>query len=587
MILKNVKYALQVVSKSSPLYIFCQIVISLFSVLAPVIDVIAPAYIIDMLVKGKPVLEIFWFIAIVVGLELIRGVIVTFFTSWLFPPMQERIKARINTLLIQKFQNIDYINLEIPDYYDRVELSFNQADKGFLNVVDSFFFWVNALLYLTSLIAVVSMLEPFLVIIAILTSCVILISQLLCAKIAYKYEKVLIKAERKQNYFKNVFYKYSFFKDIKIYDCHSFFSDQYIKVADRKENIVRNKSWQIATINLLSTILKIMFLLAGAMLYIVYKIHVGALEIASFIALYTATIQSANQLIELVNASTQLYKDGLYVNNFRTLYETEPEIEHSGGCECVFEKKIKISNLSFGYIGSEKFVLKNVSMEIGKGEKIAIVGANGGGKSTLAKLLLRLYEPNIGGISIDDIDIKNMDIVSLRKKISYMPQELNVYSMSIAENILMRKCESAEDEATVFELIKMVGLDEKIRELPNGIYTILSKEYDENGTLFSGGEMQKIALARAMHKPAEILIMDEPSSAMDPLSTNNFLENMLLLAKNKTVIIITHQLLLTKFVDKIYCFDNGELIEKGNHHELIENEGLYKKMYQAQGVWYE
>lgn len=586
MIFKNIAYALKIVIKSSPLYFVCQLIMSVFALLAPIVDVIAPALIIEMFVQKKPVSDIFLVCGLVVVIELVRGLLITFFTSWLFPPLQEKIKVRVNSLLIHKFKNVDYINMEIPDYYNKLELSFLESENGFLNVVDSFFLMLNSLFYIVSLVTVIATLDVFLVVIAIMTSCLMFLSQLVCAKMNYKYQNSLVKAMRRQNYWKNIFCKDTVFKDIKIFDCHRFFFDQYINASESKKQIVKGRSRKVGMINLLSSMLKIILLLSGSMFYIVYRISVGAVQIGSFVALYTATMQCTNQLIEFVSTSTQLYKDGLHVNNFKVIYEKEPGIETEGGVIYSFSKKIKMNNISFSYAGAENQALKNISMEIKKGETIAIVGANGAGKTTLVKLLMRLYDPEVGSISIDDVDIKHMDINTLRKNISYLPQELNVYATSIAENVLMRKCETVEDEAGVIDVLKIVGLEEKVKKLPNGIYTIMSKEYDENGTNFSGGEIQKLALARALMKSAEIIIMDEPSSAMDPLSTDQFLKNMVALAKNKTVIVITHQLSLTQMADRIYCFDKGELLEVGNHEELFESNGIYREMYEAQSLWF-
>ncbi|MGN0405538.1 MAG: ABC transporter ATP-binding protein [Bariatricus sp.] len=521
-----------------------------------------------------------------VAVELVRGLIITYLTTWVFPPLKEKIKVQINSLLIQKFKHVDFINLEIPDYYNKLELSFSESEDGFLNLVDSFFFMLNSLFYIASLVTVIATLDVFLVVIAITTSCVMLFTQLICAKINYKYEDSLAKEERAQRYWKNVFCEGTVFKDIKIFDCHSLFFGQYLKASESKKRLVKDRSTKIGMINLLSSILKVVLLLAGSMFYIVYKIGIGTMEIGGFVALYTATMQCTNQLIDFVITSAQLYQDGLYVNNFRTIYEKEPQIEIEGGHTYSFSKNIRVDNLSFSYDGADNPALKNISMEINKGETIAVVGANGAGKTTLVKLLLRLYDPDSGSISIDNTDIKCMDISTLRKNISYLPQEIDVYATSIAENVLMRSCETAEDEAHVIDVLKIVGLEEKVKELPNGIYTVMSKEYEDGGTNFSGGEIQKLALARALVKPAEIIIMDEPSSAMDPLSTDQFLKNMVVLMKNKTVIVITHQLSLTQMADRIYCFDKGQLLEVGNHEELFESNGMYREMYEAQSSWF-
>lgn len=584
--IRNILYAFKTIIKISPLYFIGQLIVMFMALLAPIADVIAPTLIIEKLMVGAPLRDLFLLIGIIVAIELFRGLVITFITSSVFPACQEKIKARLNEMLIQKLAGVDYVNLENAEYYDKLELSFLQADRGFLNVFDSAFFWLNALLYIGSLIFIVAQLDALLIIIAVVTAVLVLLSQVLSAKINYRYEKILVKQERKQNYFKGIFYKYLFFKDIKIFQSHDFFEKNYRSASAEKIGTVQKRSRLLTAVNMLSCALKLIFLLAGSMLYIVYRVHIGAVMIASFVALYNATRQCSNQLIELVNTSGQLYRDGLYINYFKNLYALEPKIEKEGGIVENNLQDIRVNDVSFSYPGSGEKVLQNISFHIKKGEKIAVVGVNGAGKSTLVKLLLRFYDPDAGTISANGHALPLWNIESLRQKVSYLPQEINFYNVSIAENVLMKACETEEEEAAVKELLAQVGLIERVNELPQGIYTILGKEYDETGTMLSGGELQKLAMARALRKPFDVLIMDEPSSALDPLSADRFLKNMLAVTKEKTAIIITHQLSLTKFADKILCFENGKITETGTHEELMRLNGTYCKMYEAQSIWY-
>ncbi|SHH77717.1 ABC transporter, partial [Caloranaerobacter azorensis DSM 13643] len=239
---------------------------------------------------------------------------------------------------------------------------------------------------------------------------------------------------------------------------------------------------------------------------------------------------------------------------------------------------------SFSY--SEREVLHNITIKASKGEKIAIVGHNGAGKTTLIKLIIRLYDVNKGKILINNKDIKKLSVKHLRSKIGLVFQDYQLYSASIAENVLLREVKNPEDEDKVWFALKQVGLYEKVKELPNGIHTLITKEFSNEGIFLSGGEAQKLALARIYIKDYDVVILDEPSSSLDPLAEKQMYENMMDITKNKIAIFITHRLSTTVMADRIYLIDNGRVIEQGTHKELMELNGKYRRMFDAQAQFY-
>ena len=233
-----------------------------------------------------------------------------------------------------------------------------------------------------------------------------------------------------------------------------------------------------------------------------------------------------------------------------------------------------------------KEALKNVSLTLKKGEKIAIVGYNGAGKTTLIKLIMRLYDPTSGQVLMNGVDIRDYRLDELRGKIGTVFQDYRIFAASIAENVMNGDYDEAKDKETVLSALSAAGFSEKLSELENGVDTVLTREFDETGTNLSGGESQKVAIARVFARPFELIIMDEPSSALDPVAEYALNRAILKYAADKTVVFISHRLSTTRMADRIYMFDSGALIENGTHDELMAMNGRYAEMFNLQAEKY-
>ncbi|MBQ4511201.1 MAG: ABC transporter ATP-binding protein, partial [Clostridia bacterium] len=225
------------------------------------------------------------------------------------------------------------------------------------------------------------------------------------------------------------------------------------------------------------------------------------------------------------------------------------------------------------------------SMEIGKNEKIALVGHNGAGKSTLIKLLLRLYDPTEGKISLNGISLEDLKLKEYRDMFSVVFQDFKTISLPVAENVLMRPREEGDDEK-IIQALKNSGAYERIMELPNGIDTMLTKEFDKDGAVLSVGQAQKVAIAHAFVKNAPFIILDEPSSALDPVAENEMYNNMMKAGEGKAMIFISHRLSSAVSADRIYMLEQGEIVESGTHAELMKLNGKYADMFRKQAKNY-
>lgn len=254
----------------------------------------------------------------------------------------------------------------------------------------------------------------------------------------------------------------------------------------------------------------------------------------------------------------------------------EKEVPESGD--------IRLENVQFIYEGNTEPTLKNISMHIRKGEKVALVGFNGAGKSTLIKLLLRLYDVERGKITYAGEDIRKYRMREYRSRFGALFQDFEIFATDIRSNLTMNVNELDEKKAE--EALKKAGFWERFRKMPGGYDTQLTKEFAADGAGLSGGEAQKLALARVLYADPGIIVMDEPSSALDPIAEYELNRTITELAEEKTVIIISHRLSTTRFMDRIYLLEDGEIIEQGNHESLLAQNGAYAEMFRLQAEKY-
>jgi ATP-binding cassette subfamily B protein len=225
-------------------------------------------------------------------------------------------------------------------------------------------------------------------------------------------------------------------------------------------------------------------------------------------------------------------------------------------------------------------------MSVKKGQKIAIIGANGAGKTTLVKLLLRLYDPQSGTVSVNGTSYTDISTEDIRNLAGAVFQNPEVYSVTIGENVLLRKPKTVEDENLIVEALKFSGLYDYVSSLDEGINTLVTREFHRQGEIFSGGQMQKLAIARGYAQNYQLFILDEPSSALDPIAEADLYHNMLELGRDRTMVFISHRLSSTANADYIYLIDNGKIEESGTHEELMALRGKYYEMFISQSEKY-
>lgn len=410
-------------------------------------------------------------------------------------------------------------------------------------------------------------------------------------KVNYNVRMKLNPWERKRSYVNRVFYLNDFAKELRL---HPQVGDMLEKEFDEAndEMITEQKKVSKKRTGLLFTqaYLASDFITDG--LYVGYLIFQAAvlhtIDYSNAVVLFNRTGSLRSAMRGFAEIAPKANENSLYIDKIKAFLAYEPTIKHGIGLKVPENVgEIELKNVSFHYPNQSKDILHNISIKVKPGEKIAIVGYNGAGKTTLIKLLMRLYDPSEGKILYHGKDIQNYDIDEYHKRIGVVFQDFQMYGATLFENVILDdiKDNSKEEEEVTKALIHS-GFEECMDKLPLGLNTPITTEFDEKGVNLSGGEGQKVAIARAFFRQADILAMDEPSSALDPIAEYNLNTAMHEAAQNKTVFYISHRLSTTRDADRIVMIEQGRIIEEGTHAQLLAMGGKYATMWHVQAGKY-
>ncbi|MFA4844994.1 MAG: ABC transporter ATP-binding protein [Patescibacteria group bacterium] len=392
----------------------------------------------------------------------------------------------------------------------------------------------------------------------------------------------------KASLMKQVWYFQSLFRyrrsliELTIHNVGTYFADRYKtlfgEVISKEMDIEKKRLGASALTNLGAFVVYVM-----VYLQIIRSVLVGASTIGQFTLYVGAFVSLERFLVSQVWQLAMLLEHTKYLDSFRELEMLSPTIgDARDAVELGLIKIIDFRDVSYTYPQSTRPALLHVSFVLREGERMALVGENGAGKSTLVKLLLRLYEPSQGQIFINGRDYREYRLVSLRKQIGVTFQDFLEFSLSVKENIAVGELAYLEDSRMIEQAAMASGIHERIAQLPKQYSTILGHEFHEDGIELSGGEWQKIALARSLIKDASLLILDEPTAALDARSEYQFFQELFRRAKKQTVLVISHRFSSVRIADRILVFKDGSLIEEGKHEELMNKKGLYEELFTLQ-----
>lgn len=499
----------------------------------------------------------------------------------------------LERLRMKKMFTTDYKNMENPDF-----LNFSQKAKTALYQGNGF----HGVLYEThniianSLIIIVSSimigLKNIYVLIAILVMAV-LVGKILGwvgARDKVKFSDYLAPTNRKINYLDRTTKNFDFAKDIRIFNMANIFKREFDIVNNIffKKNREHHNRWVLGAMAMETVLLTEKIVMYGWLVYLIFKGQMVVSDLLLYIGLVTS-------LHECIGFNSWIYSavktNTFMIGDYRNFVEWEEdkesytEKEESRKNLSFDSYEFKFENVSFKYPGHDNYVLKDVNLTIKDGKKLAVVGINGAGKTTFIKLIMKLYNPTKGRILLNGVDIKEYDREEYFRIFSPVFQNIECFALPIYENVSFKPKSETDMEKVKYALNKS-GLMEKIDMYENGIDTNLLKIFDEKGIDLSGGEKQKLAMARALYKEGDVIILDEPTAALDALAEDKMYRDFESMVKNKIAIFISHRLGSTKFCDQIAMFKDGKIVELGTHDELIQKNGEYAYMYNIQSSYY-
>lgn len=406
-------------------------------------------------------------------------------------------------------------------------------------------------------------------------------------KIMQKYFDENVEANRQFGYFFCFMFRYAMGKDIRIYQMDKLI-DNELDSCTGEIYSVEKKRVRLTAKNACKTIMITSFVEFLSYIFVGAKALLGFITIGE-LTLYIGILkQFVTSINTVLNTCIWISIRSNYIKNFNEFLDMDNVKNVQQGKKLSLDRmknepyEIEFRNVSFHYPNSDDLILKNVNIKIKSGSKVAIVGENGGGKSTFIKLLCRLYDPTEGSILLNGKDIKQYQYNEYLLVFSVIFQDCKLFSFPIANNI---SADEQYDEQRVMECINKLNLNSKIERFPKGIGTFLYNSQSE-GVEISGGEAQKLAIARALYRNAPIVILDEPTSALDPIAELEIYENFYQLVHNKTAIFVSHRMSSCKFCDRILVFQKGSIIQQGNHSDLVKEEGLYYSLWNAQAQYY-
>ncbi|MGN0651344.1 MAG: ABC transporter ATP-binding protein [Oscillospiraceae bacterium] len=544
--------------------------------------------IIDILMAGADILSVVRVLAVIAVVDAV-GLIIHIGLENYFQIRLVSVSGAIQRELMEKARLMDLKYYDIPEYYDDFVIAASQSEIMVTMAITSVARIAASLLAMLIAGTLILTMNPIIAIFPVTGFIINIITRFIITKLEYQYSVEKAKIGRKADYSKRVFYQPEYAKEIKLTGIEDALMEQYDEAIREERKMALKYSLKIlppTLINWICTFTVCQFF--AVPVYLAYlAIEKQSIALGDVASLKNASNDIKSRLDGMNYALVDFQTVGQYAEKFRRFMDNEVNIEGCAGDVPVPENDctLELKNVSFKYKDSEDYVIRNVNLTVRKGEKLALVGENGAGKSTLIKLIMRLYDVTEGEITFGGVDIRRLNTQEYRRKIGTVFQDFQIYGATLSENVKTGLV-TESDRARIVAALEKADLGAKLARLPSGIDTELTKEFSESGTMLSGGESQKAAIARIFMRDTPIAILDEPSSALDPIAEYRLNKSMLQNAENQAVILISHRLSTTKDADRIILLEHGQIAESGTHSELLENGGRYAEMWNVQAEKY-
>lgn len=588
--LKNVFYLYHLAWQYNKKYLFYLLLHFLVTAIDPFVVVIFPKLILDEILGNRPFLNVILLVLCITGLFLVtrNGMVAAKQKGEL---EGEYLMIRLRLLVNKANMTTAFKNIEDPAYLDMRDQAcqiiwnstyFNTFAFSFANLSSGF-------LQMAGIIAIISMLNWMIIFILLLLFALNMGYQIIMQKKNYILDKETARIRRRWEYLDEVVTDFKYGKMIRLESL----SDWLLGKSRENRDEFYNKQKSMIQNNTKVTILG--SLIAGIQefgiyAYLIYKIIYEEMMIGNFYMYLSAVNQFSVSLSSILSSIIQLNKYSLYMMDFRKFLQLNSEYmkeesEHNLKPDVTDKYTIEFDHVFFRYPRTEKWILKDINLVIGSCEKITLVGDNGAGKTTLIKLLMRLYPPTKGKILLNGTDICEYDYSSYQKMVAAVFQDYKIFAFTIGENILMGE-KNKSNGKRLEKVIEQSGLKEKVETLTNKMDTYMGRKFEEQGMELSGGEQQKLSVARALFQDAPILILDEPTANLSPIAEHDIYKHYYQMAENKITVFVSHRLSSSRFCDKVVLLENGIITEYGSHEALMQQGGTYAEMFRLQAQYY-
>ncbi|MCI9335730.1 MAG: ABC transporter ATP-binding protein [Lachnospiraceae bacterium] len=505
-----------------------------------------------------------------------------------FPRSDLKIQSHFMKLAFDKAREVDLECYEDGEYFERHIRALNALKSRPRMVLDSIEMLFGALFGFLALSGLALSLDGFMILFIALQ---IVANFVFARKENYErraYEVELAESNRQADYIRRVHYMPEYAKELRTTNISDVLFKRFITATQNGIRVIKKHGIKCAVYRLFVDAVCTRMGYYLVILFAAFRILVlRNMMIGDGLMVAMAMFSVTEALLDQENSFFQLHEHAMYIGDLKDFLDYKPKIQENGtGAVPVMPVgELRIQNLSFSYFGGSRKVIDDISFTVKGGQTVAIVGHNGAGKSTLVKLLMRLYEPTSGQIYLNGRPISEYKLSAYRDCFSAVFQDFKVFSLTVGENILMQR--TAEGDAELLtESLRESGMLDKVSSFPYGPDTMMTREFDEEGVSLSGGQAQKIALSRLYAKDAPIAILDEPSSALDPIAEYELFENMKRICEGRTVIFISHRLSGAVSADVVFMMEHGRIIERGNHESLMRQNGKYAEMFKKQAEKY-
>lgn len=582
----NLWFAYKFIFQANKKLFFVRLPLLLLRTAQTIIPIFFVRAVLNELTNGQSVIRVVVYaLSMAVNVFLIK-LIISRFTIW-DAYERENLGFKVRTILADAAMEMSYSTLEDPKMQNYMWLAKHNRFDNILKYTTNL---MEAIINIIAIGATVLSLNPIIFVVITISSTIKFFVGRLRRKYPYRYNDDRVAASRVNEYYVKLMSEIATGKEVRVNNLENWIDDK-VETSWKMDLLPLDKKFKRTMLNL-QGIDGVIGMIQEILIYFILAIEVlhSSMTIGDFSMYLTAAGTFSGAVMRISESySTLMVQAAWYLREYRRCLSVSAKQKETDGLKHLDtlgeNAEIEFRNVYFKYPHTEKMILENINLIIRKGESLSIVGENGAGKTTFVKLLCRLYEPTEGEIFINGISTKDIPLEEYYMLLGVVFQDFKLFSFTARENIVMN---TICDDSRLYESIKKCGLEKRIEQLPHGVDTYINKEFDSNGIELSGGEGQKIAIARSIYRDTPIVVFDEPTSSLDPIAEYEIYKNFHNLAQKRTSIYISHRMSSTRFTDKIVVLKNGIIAEYGTHDELMKIDcGIYKEMFSIQAKYYQ